>query len=342
MNTETTAFVPGTGLAMIEAEMARQHADALASFHGAGVMAERIADSIGLTGRLTLAAMGGSHWVNRAAAVLYRRLGIEVETEVLSELLITPQPDRPRTVLVTSQSGNSGEVVAFLDRSAGRQERFGLTLDAQSALGSRLPSLVGVGGPERAFAATRSILVSHALHLAVLKALGMAAEPALAILQAPVLPPLEAALAALAASAALVLSGRAELQGVAESGALCVMELARLPALGLEGGQLRHGPMEMLSADTGVVLLRAAGSSAALAPGLAAACRAAGSPVVVLDVSGEAPVADAVTLALPKAEGMAAILSVLPALQTLLVTFAARRVRHVGEPVRSTKVTTEL
>jgi fructoselysine-6-P-deglycase FrlB-like protein len=120
------------------------------------------------------------------------------------------------------------------------------------------------------------------------------------------------------------------------------MELARLPGLGLEGGQLRHGPMEMLSPQTGIILLRAAGASATLAPGLAAACRAAGAPVVVFDVSGEAAIADTLTIRLPRSEGMAAIFTVLPALQTLLVDLAAQRLPDVGEPVRSTKVTTEI
>ena len=63
-------ILPGTGLAMIKAEMARQHADAQSSFQGATGVARQVADSIARTGRLTLAAMGGSHWVNRAAAVL--------------------------------------------------------------------------------------------------------------------------------------------------------------------------------------------------------------------------------------------------------------------------------
>ena len=95
---------------MIRAEMARQHEDARASFAAARPAARAIAASIARTGRLTLLAMGGSHWVNRAAATLYRAIGIEVACEVLSEVLITPLPNLPRTVLVTSQSGNSGEL----------------------------------------------------------------------------------------------------------------------------------------------------------------------------------------------------------------------------------------
>lgn len=329
------------GLAAIRAEMARQHADARASFDDARSVAVDVARSIRRNGRLMLLGMGGSHWVNRTAAILLRRAGIEVAAEVLSEALLVPFPDRPRTVLLTSQSGGSGEILRYLDKPLGAEDRFGLTLDPASGLASRVKSLVGAGGPERAFAATRSVLVTHALHLAVLAALGIDAAEALAELDAPSMPDVAPAFAALADAESYVLTGRTELQGVAESGALCIMELARRPALALEGGQLRHGPMEMLSPRTGIVLLRPAGPSATLAPDLVAACRAAGCPVVIFDVSGEAPIADAVSITLPRRDGMAAVFAVLPGLQNLLVELAAHKVADVGIPLRSTKVTTE-
>lgn len=329
------------GLAAIEAEMARQHADARASFEAARDVAARVARSIRRTGRLTLLGMGGSHWVNRSAAVLYRAAGLEASAEVLSEALIAPFPDRPRTVLLTSQSGRSGEVLRYLDKPLGAEDRFGLTLDAESPLATRLPALIGAGGAERAFAATRSILVSQALHLAVLDGLGVLSASALAVLSDPDDAPIADAVEALADAEAFVVTGRAELQGVAESGALCLMELARCPALGLEGGQLRHGPMEMLSPKVGVVLLRGPGPSAALAPSLAAACRAAGSPVVVFDLSGEARIPDTLSVVLPARGGMAGILSLLPVLLRLLVAVAGRKVERVGEPLRTTKVTTD-
>lgn len=332
----------GSGLSAIKAEMARQHADARASFEEARAGAVEVARSIGRTGLLTLLGMGGSHWVNRTAAVLYRKAGVEVAAEVVSEVLITPLPPHARTVLLVSQSGGSGEILRYLDRAAGGEERFGLTLDPASALANRIPALCGVGGPERAFAATRSILISQALHLAVLEALGESVVDALAELEARSMPDVAPAVAALAGAETFVLSGRAELQGVAESGALCVMELARRPGLALEGGQLRHGPMEMLSPQVGVILLRAQGPSAELAPALAAACRLAGSPVVVFDLSGRPPIEDTVTIALGARSGMAAVFAVLPGLQELLVELAARAVPDVGRPLRSTKVTTEL
>ena len=52
MNAATT---PASGLALIEAEMRRQHADALASFAGAELSAARVAKSARLTGRICIA-----------------------------------------------------------------------------------------------------------------------------------------------------------------------------------------------------------------------------------------------------------------------------------------------
>ena len=80
--------LPISGLAMIEYEMARQHKDAMESFHAAHALAAQIATSIRSTGRLALLGMGGSHWVNRAAMFAYRELGIEVQAEALSEVLL--------------------------------------------------------------------------------------------------------------------------------------------------------------------------------------------------------------------------------------------------------------
>ena len=52
-----------------------------------------------------------------------------------------------------------------------------MTLEPSSTLGRMLPSLIGAGGTEHAFAATRSLTITLALHLGVLAALGLDAEP---------------------------------------------------------------------------------------------------------------------------------------------------------------------
>ena len=328
------------GLLAITAEMARQHADAQASFAAATPMAATLAANLRRTGRLVLLGMGGSHWVNRTVVPAYRACGLDASAEVLSETLSSPNAAQTRTALVVSQSGASGEVLRYLAMPAGADDRFGLTLDPGSPLGTALRCLVGVGGPERAFAATRSLLVSHALHLAVLNALGATDLDPAALLAAATIPDIGAAVATLQPCASFVLSGRGALAGVAESGALCLMELARCPALGFEAGQLRHGPMEMLSERTGVLILRSEGPTAELDAALARDCGAAGCPVVVVDASGAAPIPSTVTLTLPPRSGYAAALACLPTLQHLLVQVAAMRVADVGTPVRSSKVTT--
>lgn len=244
------------GLIAIDREMARQHADAIASYEGATATAQRIAASLKSTGRLLLLGMGGSHAVGRAVEPLYRALGIEAVAVPLSEQLGEPLSIEGKTILVTSQSGESAEVLRwFRETDGGTSETFGLTLEEDAFLAKAVPSLVGSGGTERAFAATRSLTVTFALHLAVLAALGADPADALRALRDPEAPVIDGALAALADVGAIVTSGR-KLQGLAEAIALGLTELSRLPCFSLEGGQLRHGPMEMLG------LLSASSSSA--------------------------------------------------------------------------------
>jgi fructoselysine-6-P-deglycase FrlB-like protein len=329
----------GSGLAMIEAEMRRQHGDALASFAAAAAVSAQIAASARGSGRLLLIGMGGSHFVNRASEPVYRRLGLDATAIVASELLAEPLPDRPRTALLTSQSGASGEILQLLAKPAKQEARFGLTLDENSPLARAVPCVIGAGGIERAFAATRSLLVSLALHASIAAALGEAPAEALGALRTPPRPSVDEAFARLSNCRTFVISGRAELAGIAENGALCLMELARLPALALEGGQFRHGPLEMLSPEVGVVLLRPAGPSSATALSLSRTCIEAGTTPIVFDASGEAAVPGVITVALPRLHGLAAAIALLPALQQLLIRLAATRVERLGEPLRSTKVT---
>ena len=114
---------------------------------------------------------------------------------------------------------------------------------------------------------------------------------------------------------------------------------ARMPALGFEIGQFRHGPLEVLSPDVGVILLRPAGAMAASALALARICLEAGTPPIIFDVSGETAVPGALTIALPRLHDLASAIALLPALQQLLIRIAIARVERVGEPLRSTKVT---
>lgn len=316
--------------------MARQAADAHASFAGAGEIAVGVAASLGRTGRLTLLGMGASHAVNRAVEPLYRGLGIDAQALPVSEQLGAGVPLAGKTVLIASQSGESAEVLRWLATARGG-EAFGMTLDPSSTLAGALPSLVAVGGVEVAFAATRSLTLTFALHLAVLARLGVDPGPALAALSLPV-PDVTACVRRLNGVSAIVASGRS-LQGVAEAAALGLCELARLPAFALEGGQLRHGPMEMMGPDLGVVLFRSDEADSDKVAAMAVSAAETGAKVVLFDASGAGPVAGVESVTLPTARGMEAILSILPAMQRLMLTFAAARVADVGTPRRSAKIT---
>lgn len=332
-----TASRPESLLA-IDREMARQHADALASFGANREIAARAAASLKKTGRLLMLGMGGSHAVARAVEPYYRALGIDAVSLPVSEQLAAPLPIKDRTIFVTSQSGESVEVVRWFKETGGTADTFALTLEGGSFLGKAAPALVAAGGSELAFAATRSLTLTFALHLAILAALGADAAPALAVLKSPERPDVSAALAALKNVRNVVTSGRS-LQGVAEAIALGFTELSRRPCFSHEGGQLRHGPMEMLSPEIGAVLFRANDPTSPLIAGMAREILAAGAPVVIFDASGEPPVTGAVTIAVKPATGMAAVFALLPAAQTLMVAFAAERVENAGTPVRSNKIT---
>ena len=86
-----TASRPESLLA-IDREMARQHADALASFTANREVAARAAASLKKTGRLLMLGMGGSHAVARAVEPYYRALGIDAVSLPVSEQLAAPLP----------------------------------------------------------------------------------------------------------------------------------------------------------------------------------------------------------------------------------------------------------
>ena len=283
--------------------------------------------------------MGGSHYVNRAVEPAYRARGIDATAVTASELLAAPLPDRLRTAILTSQSGGSGEMLQLLNSAAGQEERFGITLEAGSPLAQRIPALIGAGGTERAFAATRSLLICLALHAAIVAELGEDLAPALAFLRKPLERPVDAALQALAQKKVIIVSGRGALAGLAEAGALCLMELGRLPVMAMEGGQFRHGPLEILDPAIGVILLRGPGEDIKLNQKLVATCRDSGATPVVFDLSGEAQLEGAVTVEFPASSGFAAAFALLPSLQRLMIDLAGRHVPRVGEPLRTSKVT---
>jgi fructoselysine-6-P-deglycase FrlB-like protein len=327
-----------SGLVAIDREMAKQHKDSLDTFDAVREVASRAASAIRSNGELILLGMGGSHAVNRIVQPLYRGLGFDTVALPLSEQLAQPLRIEGKTILLTSQSGESAEVVRWIEEAGSGAQVFGLTLEQHSFLGTRTIALVGSGGTELAFAATRSLMVTLALHLSILAALGLDAAASISALSSPEKADVDGALTALKSVGTIVTSGR-RLQGLAELAALGFTELSRLPCFSLEGGQLRHGPMEMLGPDIGVVLFREADDTAPLVKGMAIAAAETGAPVIVFDASSDVDIQGVATVRFKPATGLAAVFAMLPVLHSLIIAVAEARVDDAGTPLRTTKVT---
>lgn len=329
---------PAPGMQLIAAEMEKQGRDARASFEANREKAGEIAAAIRSSGRLLMLGMGGSHAIGRTVEPLYRALGIDAIAMPASEQLGQPLPLGERTVLLTSQSGGSAEVLRWIEENPDHAPVFGLTLEADAALARSRASLVGSGGTELAFAATRSLTITLSLHGAILAALGMPVDGLHAALKQPDPVNVEPLVSALLPVRAIVTTGRHH-HGIAEIIALGFTELARMPAYGLEGGQLRHGPMEMLGPDIGVIVFRGRDDHHGMFDSTIRSVQETGAPVVVLDASGSIAVPGVPTISLQPSEGIEASLRLLMAAQHLMTAFAALRVENPGTPVRSSKVT---
>ena len=118
---------------LIRDEMRRQNADALTSIKAAAEVAAQAALSIRRQGQVLMLGMGASHWANRMALAAYRAAGIDARAEVLSEAMRMPPGGRGSTLILTSQSGESGEIARWLADNPDRPDVFGMTLQPQLA-----------------------------------------------------------------------------------------------------------------------------------------------------------------------------------------------------------------
>jgi fructoselysine-6-P-deglycase FrlB-like protein len=329
------------GLRLMATEMEKQCLDALATLDACETPAREIGNFIGERRRLVLYGIGGSHYVNRIVEPLYREAGIECRGMSPSEALMAPLPPADRVALFVSQSGESGEIVELLSMPTERDRRFGLTLNGDSTLARNVDlAIVAAGGPENAFAATRSIILTIAMHGAILERLGMDIGRLRAVFTSARSADMSGAEAFLRDADVTVFAGRHVMQGVAQSAALSLMELARVPAVGLESGQFRHGAFEFLRPGVGVVLLRSAGPDFSSIAPIARTCVEAGCRTVIVDTSGE-PVPDGcLCVSLPRNGGLAAAASILLTLQHFNITLARQNLLEgIGTPRFTSKVT---
>lgn len=313
----------------------------------------RLADAVRASGELLVGGMGGSLHAGLVLTALLRGRGVRAWALPASELLHDAGGLAVWPRLLLSQSGASVEITRLLELWGG--DTYGLTLDPDSALGQAGAGVVP-GGPERAYAATRSFTTTVAALYRLAAELGAdvpleGLAPSLEAALGP-LPGLEPARAKLERADTIFVTGRGVLHGLAEYVALLLMELTRLPCAALEAAQFRHGPIEAAGERLGVVALAAPGETGELVWRLAGELAAVGSPTVVLDAGGVGDRAGAragdgtgdragetVTVALPAAGAAAAVLPLAVVAQRLAVMLAEARGIEPGVPLRSGKVT---
>lgn len=319
----------------------------------AGVAA--LAAEVRASGELLLSGMGASLHAAEAVASLLRRQGVRAWTLPTSELLHYGASLPVAPLLLISQSGASAEIVRLLERRP--YGVHGLTLDPDAPLAAH-GGLVMPGGPERAFAATRSFtstvaalaMLAHELGVPVDLA-GMPAALERALEQEDRVAPL---VEAYQGPTALFFTGRGPLHGLANYAALLVMEMCRLPAAGFEAAQLRHGPLEVGRPDIVVTAFAAEGATRDLTLRLARDVAATGARSVLLDASrreagddagdragdhaGDAGVLRWPLEPLSEAEAIAPL-----AVPCQLAAYRLAQARGIapGVPLRSSKVTRE-
>lgn len=209
--------------------------------------------------RLLFIGMGSSHYCSQGAVIALNQGGIPARMESASQILHYEMGavSSDTLLVLTSQSGESGEIVDILKRLPADRKIIGITNDPNSTLGRRADiCLLMQVAPELAVS-TRTYLAS--LILSDMVAAAILGEDPLVSLDrfAQAVDALEAFLqdhACLQAQitnflkhpASICYIGRGYGRATAECGALFTRETAKYPALSFDSGEFRHGPYEMV------------------------------------------------------------------------------------------------
>jgi len=316
---------------------------------GLAAMARRDYDRIIFTG------MGSSHF---AALPSWRQLVADgrsawwVDT---GQLLDSPRLITESTLLViTSQSGASGEIAALLEPAEDRPPSrpltvAGITNDPDSPLGRASDVLIRLHSGPEATVSTKSYLNSLAAHQQLLRALAgpatahcSAADAAKLIADLdPV--PAATALAQVVTSAS---NPRIAFIGAKDDGAtalyagLITKEAAKIAAEGFIGGEFRHGPLELAGPGLAAILYGAwADHTAGPISSLAAELAATGGDVTLV---GNLEMPGTRTITIPRGTTLTELAAGAVVAQHIAVQIARARGIEPGAFAYGQKVTTTL
>jgi glutamine---fructose-6-phosphate transaminase (isomerizing) len=245
------------------------------------------------------------------------RAGLLVSTSAPSVVTTYRQSIDMRNAvfIVVSQSGRSPDLVAGA-RAA--RESGALTIaivnDVTSPVAQACELTLPVGaGPERAVAATKSVVLSMVISGQLVASLTSDQGLSEKLSQLPqrfgdaLSCDWSAWSGSFAAARAAFVIGRGFGLGPAREIALKIAETMRLPTLGYSAAEVRHGPLAAASAETPLLVLRQNDGSSAMVDALIADLRArklnvfsVGDPGATLPwIGNDDPICDAITMLLP-------------------------------------------
>jgi len=245
-------------------------ADTLASFsRGHFDAIRKYADQLhsGKFRRLVLTGMGSSYHALHPLMLGLLKEGLQAQMIETSELIHhAPALLREDSLVVAvSQSGASAEILQLLDRIPPKCALIGITNTENSPLADWADSaLVTCAGDESTVSCKTYITALAAL--ALLEFLLIGKDPSARIAELQSLPKaigdylaglnsfLEYLEQALNGITYLILAGRGASLAAVGTGGLIIKEAAHFPAEGMSSAAFRHGPLEMASAETFVVV----------------------------------------------------------------------------------------
>jgi glucosamine--fructose-6-phosphate aminotransferase (isomerizing) len=305
--------------------------------------------------RVVFTGMGSSHV---AALPSWRQLVADgrstwwVDT---GQLLDSPRLITAATLLViTSQSGASGEIAALLSPAEDFQPArplavVGITNEPGSPLGRASDAVILLRSGPEATVSTKSYLNSLAAHQQLLSVLaGSGAAPGSPADTAKLVSDLNPVPAATALAQVVTTAShpRIAFVGIRDHGAtalyagLITKEAAKIAAEGFIGGQFRHGPLELAGPGLSAILFGAqADDAAGPITGLAADLVATGADVTLV---GDLVMPGTRTIVIPRGAALTELAAGAVVAQHIAVQIARARGIEPGAFAYGRKVTTTL
>jgi glutamine---fructose-6-phosphate transaminase (isomerizing) len=310
-----------------------------------------VPDGVGLANRprVIISGMGSSHYAGFGLWSSLVKLGVPAWWVETAQLLdVADGMVAPHSLLwLTSQSGESAETVALLDRlPSDHAHVVGVTNNPDSTLGRAADTRIDLVAGDEATVTTKSYVNTLAVFRLVSAQLTGAADAAVSSLRATVVS-LEyylagvgeqvASLGDFASGRHLLLTGRGSAAASAQTAGLILKEAAKTPVEGMTAGALRHGVIELAGPDLAVTFFdHGAGTHRDQNIRLAGDLAAAGTEIAW--VSSD-PVDGSRSLPSPVGEEIDLAIRDAAAIQTLSFALAQRSGVTAGDFTFASKVT---